>query len=290
MESRAAATGLALLSYLGAGYTHRDGKYQQVVDRGLKFLRNAALKTPSGSTLGASSPGMTKMYAHGIATMALCEALALTGDEELRPTAVDCVRYIVAAQHRQGGWRYEPRQPGDTTVTGWQIMALKSGHLAGIDIPTPVWTKAGEFLDSVATSSGSRYGYTHPGDGLTTSAIGILLRMYLGWDRGRGELELGASFIAGRGPSPSDMYFNYYTTLALHHLRNDEWERWNPRMRDYLVQTQDKNGHQRGSWHFVDPHGQQGGRLYTTCMAIMTLEVYYRYLPLYGWPEDWDHR
>ena len=290
IESRTAATGLALLSFLGAGYTHQDGKYRQVVDQGLKFLLNNARKATYGSNLGAASPGMTKMYSHGIATMALCEALALTRDEALRPTATDCIRYIINAQHQRGGWRYEPRQPGDTTVTGWQLMALKSAEMAGIDVPTPVWTRAGQFLDSVATSAGSRYGYTSPGEGLTTTSIGLLMRMYLGWDRLHGALELGASFVAGRGPSQTDMYFNYYTTLALHHIRNDEWERWNPKMRDYLVQTQERNGHERGSWHFHDHHGQQGGRLYTTCMAIMTLEVYYRYLPLYGWPEDWPNR
>ena len=52
-------------------------------------------------------------------------------------------------------------------------------------------------------------------------------------------------------------------------------------MRDYLVGSQAQSGHEKGSWHFDDEHGNQGGRLYSTAMAVMILEVYYRYLPLY---------
>jgi hypothetical protein len=78
------------------------------------------------------------------------------------------------------------------------------------------------------------------------------------------------------------MYFIYYASQVLHHLGGRHWEKWNPRMREYLVHSQATKGHEAGSWYFDEPHSTPGGRLYTTTMAIMTLEVYYRYMPLYG--------
>ena len=56
-----------------------------------------------------------------------------------------------------------------------------------------------------------------------------------------------------------------------------EWERWNKIVRDQVVKRQIKAGCERGSWPNDDTHGAVGGRVYTTALAIMTLEVYYRF-------------
>ena len=77
------------------------------------------------------------------------------------------------------------------------------------------------------------------------------------------------------------MYFNYYATIALHHYGGTEWEQWNTTMRDQLVATQVMDGPAAGSWQVTDPHGGSGGQIYQTCLSVLTLEVYYRYLPLY---------
>ena len=71
----------------------------------------------------------------------------------------------------------------------------------------------------------------------------------------------------------------------VHNFDGPEWHVfWNPRMRDWLVKLQVDQGNAQngGSW---DPDqsitGSAGGRLFTTCLALLTLEIYYRYLPLY---------
>ena len=75
------------------------------------------------------------MYAHALATMALCEAFGMTGDQRVGAAAQAAVDFIAAAQNRQtGGWRYHPGEEGDTSVMGWQIMALKSARLAGLKV------------------------------------------------------------------------------------------------------------------------------------------------------------
>ena len=87
-----------------------------------------------------------------------------------------------------------------------------------------------------------------------------------------------------RGPSKTNIYFDYYATLVLHHYGGERWDEWNAPMRDFLIKSQSTKRHETGSWHFRDKHGNVGGRLYSTAMAIMILEVYYRYLPLYDAP------
>lgn len=278
IESTTAATGLALMSLLGAGYTHQHGPYQKEVEAGLRFLIDAMRKTRHGGSLAKGERGM---YSHAIATIAISEAFAMTQDSWLFHPADSARQYIVNAQHRKGGWRYVPGEAGDMTVTGWQLMALKSAQMCRIPTEPEVWQRAESFIDSLHTTDGW-YGYQKPSEHPTTTAVGVLMKMYLGASRENADVNHGADYVAGTGPSPTDMYFNYYATQVLHHLGGPNWKQWNPKMRDYLIETQDQSGtHRAGSWYFIDPHGAYGGRLYTTAMAVMTLEVYYRYLPLY---------
>ena len=305
--SSTAATGLALLSFLGAGYTHEDGKYKDVVANGLYYLREqmsitshggdlrdskAALETelPVGGLLNAMSLANARrdsMYSHGIASLALTEAYAMTRDKEWREPAELAVKFIVSAQYDDGGWRYAPRYetpgPGDMTVSGWQIAVLKSATLAGIEVPYDVWMKINDFLDGIQDDGGATYLYLADGNRGTaaTTAIGLLCRMINGWPREHKPLQRGAAKLGDQLPKRNNMYFNYYASQVLHHVGGPNWEKWNPKMRTYLIESQATDGHEVGSWYFPESHSSPGGRLYTTAMATMTLEVYYRYMPLY---------
>jgi len=280
-EARNAATGLALLAFLGAGQTHKEGKYKSQVKAGLYYLVSHAKIDKNGASLYEKGG---RMYSHGICSIALCEAYAMTHDKGLYAPTQKAIDFIGYAQDPVGGgWRYEPRQPGDTSVTCWQLGALKSGHMAYLRVPSTAAKKAAAFLDSVQADDGASYGYTEPGDARGTSAMGLLARMYLGWKKDNPALEQGVKRIAEGGPSQGDMYYNYNATRLLRNWEGDEWKKWNARMREHLVDSQATEGHEAGSWHF--PKGDQGaargGRLYCTAMATMILEVYYRHLPIY---------
>jgi hypothetical protein len=307
-KTSTAATGLAVLSFLGAGYTHQEGKYQEVVDRGLYYLTEHMNITSRGGDLrdvgadpeaqvelgfvgGFNLPSFRRdtMYSHGIATLALTEAYAMTHDRALRKSAEEAVKFIVNAQYDDGGWRYNPKWenqgPGDMTVTGWQLMALKSAVLGGIEVPYDVWLRASAFIDTLQADNGERYTYVVNERGTNaTSAIGLLCRMLGGWPRESRPLQRGTSRLADELPVQNNVYFIYYASQVLHHLGGPRWDKWNARMRPYLVDSQAQDGHERGSWYFAESHSTPGGRLYTTTMAIMTLEVYYRYMPLYKQP------
>lgn len=277
--SATAATAMALLPFLGAGYTHQRGEHQLIVERGLYALQTRAISTPQGIDLR----GGGSMYAQALAAIALCEAYGMTGDERLQSVAQGALWFIVYAQdHAGGGWRYTPGEPGDITVTGWQWMALRSGQLAKLEVPSPTISDINKFLDGVQTDGGAKYRYQpQRKPERTTSAVGLLCRMYLGWDRQRPALYRGVEFLHKWGPSETNVYYDYYATQVMHFWEGPEWQAWNEKMRDHLVAAQADAGHEAGSWHFADPYGDRGGRLYTTSMALMILEVYYRHMPLY---------
>jgi hypothetical protein len=276
------ATGLALLAFLGRGQTHRKGKYQRCVKDGLYYLMSRLKETPHGGNLNELDG---RMYDHGIASIALAEAFALTRDEELEEAAQQAIDFIVFAQHKAGGgWRYSPGMPGDTTVTGWQMMALKSGQMAYLRVPGDTIQRAIKFLDRVQFEKGARYRYQKqdkaPQPWVTTT-VGLLCRMYTGWDKDHPALRHGVELLSNKGPSTDNMYYNYYGTQVMHHWGGNKWENWNYVMREHLIETQERDGHESGSWYFDGGHGSQGGRLYNTALAVMTLEVYYRHLPIY---------
>lgn len=274
-----AATGLSLLAFLGAGYTHREGKHRDTVRKGIYFLQQIMEDTPQGgSFLYQCDRGM---YNHGIASFALCEAYQLTQDKDLKQSAQKALNFIAAAQNYQGGWGYLPKQPGDLTLSGWQIMALKSGMAAGLDLPPATIIRIDPFLDTQQTPATFFYGYRKPGKSSTCTAIGLLLRLFRGTPHTDTNILSGADFLSKTTRPGTDAYYNYYSTLFLYHVGQPFWESWNAPMREHLIRTQARTGHEAGSWYFEDTSGREGGRLYTTAMSAMTLEVYYRFAPLY---------
>ena len=293
-SARAAATGLALLSYLGAGHTQLDGQYRQVVGRGIDAL--AGMADPGEHGVSFIEPG-GRMYSHGIATMAICEAYALTGDPRLGQLAQGAINFVCYAQNPQGGgWRYDIREPGDTSVMGWQIGALKSGYLSHLSVPPVVIAKASYYLDTTSINDGREYVYTlnvaddvKPAPSQATTAVGLLCRMYMGVQRDDPGLTSGMNYLAEMGPSiDGNAYYNFYATQALFHYTNgkgSKWKKWNETLRNHLVESQHQEGHATGSW--APPtgpntfHSDGGGRLYQTTLSTMMLEVYYRIMPIY---------
>jgi hypothetical protein len=292
-----AATAFGLLPFLGAGETHKGSAtskapvYAKTVEKGLDWLISKQDKEGYFSH---------NMYEHGLATIAMCEAYALTADPKLKGPAQRALNAIVAAQNATGGWRYSPKSTdADTSVVGWEVMALKSGQMAGLSVPKSVWDGTTKWLEHCAGRDNSSmdtnnnytgtYGYSGPGGGPTTTSIGLLCRQYLGWTLKNPGLLAGIDQLKKTPPGKiNNMYYYYYATQVMHHVGGEAWDRWNLAMRDKLIATQDrgqdpKRAHQRGSWSPAgDQHGSSGGRVMITSLSILTLEVYYRHLPLYN--------
>lgn len=284
-KNDAAGTAFGLLPFLGAGKTHtttKDNPYDKPIYKALNYLISIQDKRT-----GAFSK---EMYSHGLCTIAMCEAFGLSQDYKLKKPAQAAINFIVSAQHSAGGWRYSPGQAGDTSVSGWHIMALKSGLMAGLDVPATALRKAQNYLDGVVHAQTEGYGYTDGNNPTKTmTAVALLARQYLqGWGpQNLRMIKAVDNYIKPNYPRPDvkDVYYYYYATQVMHHFGGDEWKSWNTKNRELLVKSQNDDRTKPevwGSWSPAgDNWGRTGGRLMVTSLNLLSLEVYYRYLPLY---------
>jgi hypothetical protein len=285
-------SGLALLAFLSAGHTHVEGAHKQTVQLGLQYLLHAQM--PSGDLSGPKQVGTepsvmnARMYCHSIATLALAEAYAMTHDAALKDSLLRAAQYSINAQDlRGGGWRYKPRDPGDLSQFGWQAMALKSVQRSGIDIPVEVTRRMRRFLDSCTTGTYGGLARYRPQEGRpseTMTAEAFACRLLLDYPMTlEAQREANQMIMANRpGVAEDNVYFWYYATLALFQLQDENWRTWNQSLKSRLLATQvPAYSDQPGSWNPDTLWGGYGGRIYSTAMSCLCLEVYYRYLPMY---------
>lgn len=281
---RTAATGLALLCFLGAGKTEEDDTYGPQISKAIYHLQ-LTLKRDSGSGYWVGTESLAMMYEHGIATLALCEALQMRPSPELKESCQLAVNYLVNAQFRDGGWDYHPGSPGDLSIAAWQVMALKSAISAKLDVPQRTVTSIDRFLEKCRGGE-FMYRYRNRKPTASMTAIGNLIQLFRGRSREARSIAMAVEYLAETGPSNNDLYYDYYATQLMFQHGGPLWKAWNIKMRDYLVRTQETQGHSAGSWWFSGDHSNDvGGRIYTTCMGCLILEVYYRYLPVYAQPD-----
>lgn len=283
-------TALATLVFLGSGHAHlpargaggKPSEYAPAVGKAVDFL--LAGQKPDGDMRGDG-----QMYDHCLATMALAESFSMTGDGRLAEPIRRAVAFLVNAQTPGSAWRYQPRVDSDTSVVGWALMALKSAEISGAAIPPKAYRGAANWLDKVRSGrQGGLYEY-QPGQGPTPSmtAEGLFTQMLVGLQPGSPRNQESVEYILDHLPGTSraeedeNLYYWYYATMALHQYGGPKWDEWNARVRRSLVQSQRKDGPFAGSWDPRNERDKRAGRVYTTALGALALEVYYRYLPFY---------
>jgi hypothetical protein len=224
-----------------------------------------------------------------MASLAIGEAYALSGDERIKAGVERAIGYSLAAQSGAGGWRYrpgEPSDPGDMSQFGWQVMAMKSAELGGLALPPQVRLKTVRFLQSCSTGRRRGLASYRPGEraSRTMTAEALVCRFFLDAENAAPALDEAAAFVLEELPSRQapNYYYWYYGTLALFQRQGDEWRRWNTAMQAELLARQRWDGEAAGSYDPDDLWGGYGGRVYSTALATLCLEVYYRYLPVHG--------
>jgi len=286
-ESLSAATAFGLLPFLAAGQTQAvNGPFQRTVADGVHWLMGH--QTDDGDL---SADATSQMYSHALATIALCEDYGMSHDKAVGVAAQKAVDFIQAAQNtKTGGWRYHPGEEGDTSVLGWQLMALRSAEMAGLTVKPAAFDGAKKWLASctMAGDAAGRFSY-QPESGATPtiSAVGILCNQYLHVGQNDPVIVGGVRFLMANQPNSADhnMYYWYYATQAMHNMADKDWDTWNGKMRQILVDTQARDNCAAGSWDPEKPNrdawGPQGGRLMMTSLSCLTLEIYHRFLPVY---------
>jgi hypothetical protein len=292
-------TGLALLAFLGAGYTETEGKYTDTVRRATQWIIK---QQQADGSIGKGFEGSEHEgdigYHHSICGLALAEAHGMSSNSATAAAAQKAVDYSVNThQFKDSGWRYVPGQEGgaDLSVTGWFVMQLKSATIAGLRVPSSALQGATLFTDSVSDQYGKcRYQPSWQSPTHTMTSVGMLVRLYTGSHPTDAKVAGGANYLIQKLPiwgehgAGVDMYYWYYGTMTLFQVGGDPWKKWNTALRDMLCDNQrvggPKDGSKEdvdGSWDPVCAWAARGGRVYSTAVGALCLEVYYRYLPLY---------
>jgi hypothetical protein len=282
-ENAVSATAMALLALQGAGNTHREGEFKDVVAKAWKWMIS---KQNQDGEFSQESIYNARLYTHAQCTIAICELYGMTKDQQYRKPAQLAIDFAIKSQDPTGGgWRYTPRQDSDLSVTGWFVIALQSAMMAGLEVPSPNLDSITKFLDAAQYNEGAQYTYK-PGQGptLPMTAEGLLSRQYLGWKHADPRLRAGVNYLLENkiDYSEQNVYYWYYASQVLHHMGHEDWDKWNSIMREAVPKAQTKTGPESGSWSpSNDRWGSHGGRLYVTCLSVYMLEVYYRHLPIY---------
>jgi hypothetical protein len=281
--NRVGITGFSILAFLSGGHTARKGAYRRNVLRAVEAL----MKEQRGDGMLSLN-----LYNHSIATIALCEAYGRARDERIGSAARKAVYYLERAQNRDGGWRYSANSgTSDMSVSGWCVQALKTAKLANIKVDNSVYARSLLYVDSLTDKGGGKgssggVGYTFAADqnygagSPNLTPAGMVVRQFIGTGVQSEVLVNAAKLVRRSVPDwrSKNFYRWYYATYAMHNMGGEHRIWWNRRIRDVLLGNQSRDGDNAGSWDPVgDAHANAGGRVYTTALGALCLEVYYRY-------------
>jgi hypothetical protein len=278
-------TGLVLMSFLAAGHVPDLGLYGSTVRRAIDFLLEQA---PDDGYFGKLDGG--RMYGHGIITLALAEAHGVEPDPQRRDKArqvlVKAVKVILDAQkvtkdvNHAGGWRYEPSSgDSDLSLSGWNTLALRAAKNIGLDVPTEAVEKAVAYVLRCYHKDKKGFGYQpwgEPTAGMTGVAV---LNLYLLSGAERDEVKAGVALLREKlvkDDTRFSYYSTYYATQAAYQAGGETWQAVWANTQERLLASQMPDG----GWP-QSRSGEEPGRTYATSMAVLTLAVPYRLLPIY---------
>jgi hypothetical protein len=293
---RAAMTGLAILCFLGHGETPDSPELGPPVRKAVNCLLEVASNNRGRLSMERSFGG-PGVYAHAIGAYALSEYYTLTQDQRVKDPLAQAIWYIVHGQSSDGGWSYGYSRGGnsDTSVTGWQIQALKAAYMTRLDFPyvEAALDRAMFDLKRVQGASGG-FGYRTREDNFGLAGVGALCTLLWKGERDR-SVSAAIHYILDRTEQDmplnydapnANLYAWYYDTEACLMYGGDAWTKWNGWFQDQIADHQSPDG----SW--PPPPGVSGkgptgpqqdpsgaGPCYRTTLCVLMLEAYYRYLP-----------
>jgi hypothetical protein len=285
--SRVEATAMAMLTLMGDGNTHKKGRYEAIVKKGLEFLRGE-MKPRDGTVDARGAHG--DLNAHALSTLVLCQLYEMTNDADLKAKVVGCLAHLIKQQDpKTGGWARAPNEPPTLDAHYWPVMAIYSGQQAKLVEAGKAQRLAAIFLDALRLDGGPFYVDANGKKSALATAQALICRLYLGERLSSTATVRGAKYLLDKGPVNHDAAYNFLVRLLLYHHQGEAWNTWNAAHRGRLLAGQQQTGLQAGSWYDAQDRGaKQGGQLYQTTLHMMSLELYYRHLPFYAltWQEE----
>jgi hypothetical protein len=306
-EHDVGVTGLALLAFLGMGNTTNQGPYQEVVKNGIAWLKSQ--QDPDSGMIGDRT-SREFIYNHAIATLAICENYYFSKSPLHKRVAQQAINFIVENRNPYSAWRYDvpPAGESDTSVTGWMVFALAAAKDAGLKVDEGAFDGALAWFDEVTDTSNGRVGYAQFGSassrvtgvndhfpkekGEAMTAVGLLCRVFLKQDPAKEPvMEKHADLLLRTLPEwdpdgyGCDVYYWYYGTYAMFQMgafKSEYWQKWEKALDGAVIKSQRKDNDEKGSWDAAGPWGHSGGRVYSTALSVLCLEVYFRYSKVLG--------
>ncbi len=312
-DVRVGKTGLAVLAFLGAGHTQlSNSEYSSNVARALEWI-------VSRQDAASGHFGNSDAYSHGIATYALAECYAITHDAKLLDPLVRGLNHLLDMQQqgnrdprKEGGWTYYYKEgPGvdawpRASVSAWQVMALESAKVGGVEVPQEALDAARQYFIRSYDPKYNGFRYTHSPEWLhnsygtlPASTPAAMFVLTLLGEKDHPFVRNAEQYVLERVPSEyryrgqdafvrrgtGNVYFLYYSTLALFARGGEPWRTWNESLKATLLPAQRDDG----SWDAIDEYAKtyalddESDKSYSTSMCVLMLEVYYRYFtPLLG--------
>jgi hypothetical protein len=236
----------------------------------------------------------SKMYGHGIIALTLAEMLGMGGDEKqdtlIRERCRKAIDLIIRSQRMPknesnvGGWRYTPDSTeSDMSVTCWQVMALRAARNAGMDVPKESIDLAVRYIKKLYSkgdkSSPGGFGYSGPGNTLSTTAEGLLALQVCG-DYESEEVKGASERLLQKGLKSEDRWFfytAYYFAQGMYQRGGKYAEEGRRTISEAIIPLQRADG----SWDGVSGEERQGGKIYATSLAVLSLAVKNHFLPIY---------
>ncbi|MFN7877151.1 MAG: prenyltransferase/squalene oxidase repeat-containing protein [Pirellula sp.] len=281
-------TALSVMAFLAQGHVPGQGPYGKTMNLGIDYLLSQQLENGlivSHDPIGRRSE---LMYSHSIATLLLAEVSGTIDAERQRTLDRVLPRALLVLLQSQkvpkprmhaGGWRYAPGSTdSDLSLTGWSIMALRAARQNGAAIPDEHIADAIEYILKCRRGDGA-FAYMPGSTPGTPSMTGLaILCLELCGEHGHEAIEPAAEFLLNHIPSPNDhhRYFAlYYCAQAMFQLGDEYWSQFAPTMYESILDEQNEDG----SWGENKPGTYSN--TYKTALAILTLTVAARQLPIY---------
>ena len=286
-EYTVAVTGLSILSLMAEGNSYLSGEYASSVNRGINYLISSQSTDGLFGPRNAAQKPVNYMYNHAIATAAVLEDYLATRNaaypekEQIENAINQAIRFTASAQHKNGGWGYTTESTPDTSVTVWQAYALKLAQLADIEAASEPLKKSWEWWAYVTDQNGLA-GYDapkhYPNGPYALTAAAMFCRIFAN-QSGDELADKQAKNLMANLPGlqkenmESDLYCWFWASNALFLNGGGDWSAWNKHAKQAIVDVQSANG----SWPMNDRWAEYGGRVYSTAIGLLTLQVYYRY-------------
>ncbi len=310
-------TALCVMAFIAHGHLPGEGVYGKRLELATDFVLGCQKPNGLVTVIGPEGPtisrqivhdlGVTAAYNHAIASLMLSELYGMSGKERAGRIERVVSRSILASLEMQrwpkdldddrGGWRYVDdfdEHDSDLSITGWNLMFLRSARNAGFDVPKPAIDAAVAYVRRTHNPNYGAFGYTADfGDerSRAMAGAGILALAHAGYHNSP-EARSSAEWL-------KDYNFDHYNEYlqftqgwahdryhygvfnccqAMYQLGGRDWEEFFPRVVRTLLQNQQSDGAWPAESHF---HDGQFGNAYTTALVVMSLGAPNQLLPVF---------